>query len=128
MKPLTKMQAIAKQRGGKCLSKRYINSKEHLLWQCSKGHEWKSTPFSVKTRRSWCPVCAGNKPLGLESMHKLARSRGGECLSVEYSNVKTKMLWQCKDGHQFQSTADNVKQGKWCPYCKKNNNKIAFNE
>lgn len=119
MEPLTELLEIARQRGGDCLSKRYINSKEHLLWQCRKGHKWESTPFSVKVRKSWSPVCAGNQPLGLEKMHKLAWSRGGKCLSVEYFNVKTAMLWQCKNGHQFESTPDNVKQGKWCPSCRR---------
>lgn len=118
MEPLTKMQTIAKQRGGKCLSTQYINSKEKLLWQCSKRHKWEATPFSIKVRKSWCPICARNQPLGLENMQKLARSRSGKCLSVEYFNVKTSMLWQCKSEHIFKSTPDNIMQGRWCPFCK----------
>jgi hypothetical protein len=112
------MQIIAKQRGGNCLSKRYINSKEKLLWECNEGHRWFSTPFSIKVRKSWCPQCAGNQPLGLKTMHKLARARDGECLTAEYFNVKTTMRWQCKDGHIFESTPENIKQGRWCPECR----------
>lgn len=117
MEPLSEMQLIAKQRGGNCLSEQYINSKEKLLWECDEGHSWFSTPFSIKVRKSWCPQCAGNQPLGLEAMYKLALDRGGRCLSVEYFNVKTKMLWQCRSGHIFKSTADNINQGRWCPQC-----------
>lgn len=118
MKPLTEMHRIARERGGDCLSKRYVNSKARLLWQCEKGHQWNASPFSIKTRKSWCPQCAGNQPLGTDAMHVLAREKGGECLSKQYVNCKTKMLWQCKNGHKFQSTPDNIKQGRWCPYCR----------
>jgi hypothetical protein len=117
MEPLAEMKIIAIQRGGQCLSEQYINSKEKLLWQCSKGHYWTATPFSIKVRKSWCPHCAGTQPLGMDAMHVLARERGGKCLSKGYKNCKTKMLWQCKNGHQFHSTPDNIKQGKWCPQC-----------
>lgn len=117
MEEITKMQIIAEQRGGNCLSKQYINSKEKLLWECKKGHQWFSTPFSIIVRKSWCPVCAGNQPLGMEAMNGLAQTHGGKCLSVDYFSVKTKMCWQCKNGHIFESTPDNINQGRWCPYC-----------
>ena len=118
MEPLAEMKIIAKQRGGRCLSEQYINSKEKLLWVCSKGHQWDSTPCSIKIRQSLCPHCAGTQPLGMDAMHVLARERGGKCLSKEYKNCKTKMLWQCKHGHRFQSNPDNIKQGRWCPHCR----------
>ena len=51
------MQALAKQRGGQCLSDSYINTKTKLRWRCAKGHEWETTPASVKNAGSWCPVC-----------------------------------------------------------------------
>jgi hypothetical protein len=119
MELLLDMQSIAQQKGGKCLSKQYINSKEKLLWECNKGHMWEATPFSIIVRKSWCPVCAGNQPLGMDAMHKLAKINEGKCLSNIYKNCKTKMLWQCQFGHKFETTADNVKQGKWCPQCNK---------
>ncbi|WP_106543954.1 zinc-ribbon domain-containing protein [Prolixibacter denitrificans] len=111
------MQKLAKAKGGKCLSPAYFNSKVKLLWQCSCGHQWLATPFSIKVRNSWCPQCAGNQPLGMEAMHKLAKGKEGICLSTGYVNCKTKMLWQCKNGHEFKLTPDNIKQGRWCPYC-----------
>jgi len=114
---ILELQKIAKKRGGNCLSKQYLNSKGKLLWQCNMEHQWYATPFSIKVRRSWCPQCAGNLPLGMKAMHKLANKNEGKCLSVIYNNCKTKILWQCKNGHQFLSTPDNIKHGKWCPYC-----------
>ena len=117
MEGILEMRKIAIAKEGKCLSLNYINSKVKLLWQCNSGHQWYASPFSIKVRKSWCPHCAGNQPLGLDAMHVLAREKGGKCLSKQYLNCKTKMLWQCQHGHQFQSTPDNIKQGKWCPNC-----------
>ncbi|WP_053180882.1 zinc-ribbon domain-containing protein [Sunxiuqinia dokdonensis] len=118
MEGILEMHKIAFAKGGKCLSHYYVNSRIKLLWQCEKGHQWFATPFSIKVRESWCPHCAGTQPLGIDAMHVLARERGGKCLSKEYKNCKTKMLWQCKHGHRFQSTPDNIKQGRWCPHCR----------
>lgn len=112
------LSIIALSHNGKCLSSDYKNIKQKLLWECEKGHTWFATPFSIKVRKSWCPVCAGNQPLGMEAMYKLAKKNKGKCLSTFYANCKTKMLWQCRNGHQFQSTPDNIKQGKWCPFCR----------
>ncbi|WP_233866956.1 hypothetical protein [Paraburkholderia adhaesiva] len=53
---LADMQALAASRGGRCLSGRYVNAWTHLLWQCSRGHEWKAVPYSIRV--SWCPQCA----------------------------------------------------------------------
>lgn len=114
---MLEMHEIAFAKGGKCLSHYYVNSKIKLLWQCSFGHQWFATPFSIKVRKSWCPVCAGKQPLGMSAMHKLAKENKGKCISNKYVNCKTKMLWQCKKDHQFQSTPDNIKQGRWCPFC-----------
>lgn len=59
---IQQMQQLAKVKGGLCLSEENINSKTKLLWRCKKGHRWEAIPFSMKTRKSWCPVCAGNQP------------------------------------------------------------------
>lgn len=119
---LIELQHLASQKGGMCLATHYVNSTAKLLWQCKHGHQWYASALSVKYRDSWCPHCAGNQPLGMDAMHRLALENEGECLSEKYKNCKTKMLWKCKKGHQFQSTPENVKLGRWCPHC---NSKIA---
>ena len=35
---IEEMQEIARKRGGKCLSKKYINAHTKLEWQCANGH------------------------------------------------------------------------------------------
>jgi hypothetical protein len=51
-------------------------------------------------------------------MQRLALENQGKCLSKKYMNCKTKMIWTCKNGHRFQTTADNIKHGRWCPHCR----------
>ena len=60
---IKEIYAIAKSRGGKCLSQTYVNANTHLLWECEKGHQWKAIPNSIK-RGSWCALCS-NKRKGL---------------------------------------------------------------
>lgn len=56
---LKEPQKAAKEKGGQCLSKKYINIKSPLKWKCSSGHIW-STPFSIIRRGHWCPRCTKN--------------------------------------------------------------------
>ena len=50
-------------------------------------------------------------------MKKLARERGGDCLSIEYINSKTKMLFTCSFGHTWETSYNHIRSGKWCPVC-----------
>lgn len=87
-----------------------------MKWECSKGHQWEATPNSILTGR-WCPYCGGTKKKTMDEIHHLARSRGGKCLSAEYVDSKTKMLWECGKGHQWEATSASIRSGKWCPDC-----------
>ena len=109
------MQAIAKGRGGRCLSNTYANTKTKLLWECAEGHQWEATPGTVN-RGSWCPFCAGRGKT-IEDMNNLAEERGGRCLSDVYVNVDTKLLWACEQGHQWEATPYKIEAGQWCPQC-----------
>ena len=50
-------------------------------------------------------------------MHKIAAERNGKCLSTEYINSKTKLKWECAEGHTWEVTPDSVKRGIWCRIC-----------
>ena len=72
--------------------------------------------------------------LTIKEMQKIAKKRGGKCLSHRYINSRTKMKWQCKMGHQWFAIPDSVKRGFWCKRCsmlnvwrirKNKNNKIS---
>ena len=113
---ISDMQTLARDRGGECLSTQYVNNATKLAWQCKEGHKWETTPNHIK-QGHWCPACAGSHKRTLEEMQQIARSRGGRCLSEEYTNSRSKLTWQCKDGHQWKAVPSNIKLGQWCPVC-----------
>ena len=119
---LRKVLSIASTKGGYCLSLHITDQKQKIQLQCANGHQWKTTAGSVIYSNSWCPVCAGNHVLSINEMKELAKSRGGICLSDSYSNSKTKLLWQCGEGHRWLATPFSVKiRQSWCPSCVKQN-------
>lgn len=55
--PLKDMRDYAENKGGKCLSVEYINSRSMMNFKCSENHEWSTTYASIKHGHSWCPEC-----------------------------------------------------------------------
>lgn len=109
-------QEIAKKKGGKCLSNKYINHQTKLKFQCNKGHIWEAAPYNIRSGY-WCHECGGQKKITIDEMREIAKNRKGKCLSKVYVNMKTKLKWKCEKGHIWESTPLNVKAGTWCPVC-----------
>lgn len=112
------LKDFAESKNGKCLSNKYNNSHTKYKWQCECGHIWESTWSNILHNNSWCSYCAGNLKKTLENCQKLAEKNNGKCLSKEYINNKTKMIWQCDNVHIWNATLNNILNGSWCPYCK----------
>lgn len=52
---------VAESRGGKLLTpiEQYKNSKQLLMWECNKGHQFTMTSETAISWESWCPNCTG---------------------------------------------------------------------
>ena len=62
-----------------------------------------------------------NKKHTIEECHEFAKSKGGKCLSTEYTDNKTKMNWKCGKNHIWSATFHNIKDsGQWCIICSGN--------
>ena len=110
--------AIARRRGGRCLSTTYTNVWAKMRWRCAEGHEWEANAFQIRHHRTWCLRCAGIHRYTLDEMREVARRRGGECLSDLYLDVARPLRWRCRAGHTWWASASNViRQGTWCPRC-----------
>ena len=48
----------------------------------------------------------------IDIANSIAQERGGKCLSTEYVNASTQMLWRCAKGHEWSTTLSNKKYGK----------------
>ena len=84
---LIKMQELAASKGGKCLSKVYVDSHTKLTWECSQGHAWDAKPNNV-SNGTWCPICSkgkvnGGKRRTIIDIKNYAIKMGGLCLSDE---------------------------------------------
>jgi len=114
---------LAREKDGSCLSKEYVNSSSKLSWKCKKGHRWEASLENINGNRSkrgtWCPYCAGKRVLGggLGRCEEAAAKKGGKCLSLKYKNAHELLKWQCAEGHCWETSANNIIRGKWCPYC-----------
>ena len=116
-KRLAEVKKIAKSKGGRCLSNEYYNLRTKLIFECEKGHIWKTTPTSIIYVNTWCSKCAPNAKLSLKDMQKLAKEKNGKCLSKKYIGVTTRMKWQCEKGHVWLTPPCNIRSGTWCPKC-----------
>ena len=121
---LGELQAIALERGGKLISEKYLGIFEHLEWECVKGHRFRAVPNNVKNSGSWCSKCLG-RGRNIQDMNAVAVARGGKCLSEEYINSVTPLLWECQESHQWNARPNNVFFGTWCPICAKKNRPLS---
>jgi hypothetical protein len=119
-------QKLAQLNGGECLSTKYLNSHSSLQWKCAQGHSWIDSYNHVKSGR-WCSQCKAHQQATARSekliseAQLIAESHGGICLSQFCKNAKSKLTWECSDGHNWQAQATSVlKQGTWCPICSGN--------
>jgi hypothetical protein len=50
---------------------------------------------------------------------KIASARGGKVISGpnDYKNMRTKLVFKCKEKHQWESAPHSIAAGKWCPQC-----------
>lgn len=117
---LKEMQKVAMNKGGKCISKYYLNARTLLQFKCSKGHTFKIHANSVRSG-NWCWECGGSYPLNIDIVRELASKRGEICLSNTYINQGHKILFQCAKGHEYECTTKNYKKGRGCPECAKVN-------
>ena len=112
-------KAFAISNGWTCLSTKYIGSKSHLKWRCSKNHEWDACFNNIKNGGTGCPECnILSQMCGIEECHEFAISKGWTCLSTKYIGSKSHLKWRCSDGHEWNACFNNVKSsGNGCPYC-----------
>lgn len=117
-KKLERLQEIAKEREGACLSKHFLHSETKMKWQCKKGHTWMTTPHLIKSGR-WCPTCANeNSKLSIDVFHKIAEDKGGRLLSKKYIGGNIPLKWQCSEGHIWSTVPNIIRKGAWCGICK----------
>jgi len=114
------LKKIVESKGVNIIDKKYVSSKSKIKLKCKNMHEWETTPHDIKNKRRicfQCPYCSKKKKYTLEEMHKLAKEHEGYCLSNVYVNNKTKLKWECKQGHIWETQPSLILKGCWCAIC-----------
>jgi hypothetical protein len=111
-------QEFAENKDGKLISTEYINSYTKMSWECEKGHQWKARWGNIKGSQQWCPHCNREaSKVTIIELQEFAKNKEGKLISDKYTSNKTKMLWECKEGHQWEASWNSVSSGNWCWYC-----------
>jgi rubrerythrin len=58
-----------------------------------------------------------SQQMTLEELQQIAARHGGRLLSRFYNNPDVKLTWTCQQGHIWETTPAQIRQGKWCPVC-----------
>ncbi len=119
-KLLLRLKKLANNRGGECLSNFVPSTKENAIFKCRENHQWSARVSSV-IEGNWCKECGHDKQrIPLIEIQNIANERGGECLSINYKSVLTKIEFKCGNGHTWRTRLSSIKCGHWCPKCKLN--------
>ncbi|AKZ26239.1 hypothetical protein ACH51_07695 [Ralstonia solanacearum] len=84
------MQALAQERGGRCLSEQYKNIRSKLTWECHRGHVWETSPNSIFAGH-WCPSCAILDRIRAKNQHKRERYEATRKLDTVSSPKRIKV-------------------------------------
>jgi len=88
------------KKGGKCLSKKYIDIDFLLLWKCNEGYQWYTNLRCVRNLNTWCPHCLGNAKLSIKKAKNIAIKNKKLCFFKTYNDMHIKLKWQCKKKHE----------------------------
>lgn len=107
-----------------CANKKYF-------FNCDKcAHDFDINLNNIK-KGQWCPFCAGSKLCGDrecdDCYNKSFATHPKADFWSEKNKVKPKDVFLCSNkkyffdcyecGHDFDASLDNIKNGKWCPFC-----------
>jgi len=110
-----------------CISDDYFNTHIDLNIKCNKGHSFKiSYKHLVQNSVAGkCPICHHKRRRRLSIGHIQnyldTNHCGSKCIKMYHkiNNIKTYLLIDCGNGHQFGIRSDALFLGTWCQKCRK---------
>lgn len=121
----SKVKKIIKENNGILVSGSYTYGyDDKIIIKCDRGHCWESRVQNI-LENHWCKRCGligrwNKNKITIEEINELVKSKQGRCISMNYTNSKTKLIFECNKGHQWGSLLGNIKKGSWCPKCSRN--------
>lgn len=131
---LQRLQKLAADHGGVCLSTEYGGGRLRYRFRCAEGHEWDTAGDSV-VRGTWCRRCSfaearvrGRTRDGLQRLQQAAKKRGGVCLSPRYEGTAQRYAVRCAQGHEWQAFGASILKGAWCQKCAFEKRRLTIEE
>ena len=122
---LARLQKLAQTRGGRLISKIYIDSQTPLVWDCGNPlHDsWRAVPSSI-TQGTWCPRCgdeeaAKKRRTPIEEVKKLGTLREWVYLGEEAQYQPRRYKFRCGNGHEFSKDIGRLRKPLGCKECGK---------
>jgi hypothetical protein len=114
---IAELNELAAKHGGRCVSRRYVDSTSPLTWECAKGHRFRRLPRSILRGNWWCPTCRAVAGAVAKAL-AVAEERGGVLVSTRGLTANARLRWRCAKGHEWISKPVSVATGRrWCRKC-----------
>lgn len=97
----------------------------NYLWNCTRGHEWSTTP-KARLAGNDCPYCSGRRAIPGETdlftlrpdLYKYWSEKNSVDKTSLTKSTRTMVMWNCDAGHEWEGTVASVVRNKVpCPYC-----------
>lgn len=56
--------------------------------------------------------------INLKTANEIAAKKDGRCIKAG-CNSRDKWLWRCKNGHEWMASYSQIRNGSWCPECRR---------
>lgn len=112
---LKEIKDIAKEKGGKLLSKVYTNLADKYQFVCHRGHKFQRSAGSVLYNKQWCQECYNDRRF--YSILDKANSMGITLNQSEYENQNSVLTFKCNKNHTWKSNTNKYNKRPWIFIC-----------
>lgn len=116
---LKKLKKIAESKGGKLISTVYNGCENKLEFEDKLGNRFFMSPSNIRNNK-WSGYESGNvynnSDYHLETLRKIAESKGGKLISTKYTKAHDKLEFEDKLGNRFFMSPSNVRNNRWSGY------------
>lgn len=125
-------RAFAATKGGFCLSEVMNDVFQLLWWMCFERHTWQDS-FKEARRQLWCTEChkKNTRQQYYDEIKAVAESKGGKLLKMDEiykTKTTTYVTLECKEGHIWDTTANNPLRNRWCMKCFRKEVRLTIEE
>ncbi len=105
----------------------YVNQRTPISLTCLKHNKLITKVPQAFLEGQGCDICTKelfnqkNSLISLKEINAFCKKLNGKCQSINYTNNKSKLNFECEFGHEFLKSWSEVKNSlRWCPKCSPN--------